>query len=140
MPRVKAVLDTNIIVSALLKDGGREALVFDLATSGAFTPVVSDPLLAEYGEVLGRPGFGFETRRVKGALQDIRRHALHVGTPRVLVGAAHDPDDDMVLACALAGGADYVVTGNVRHFPGKFHGVAIVPSRQFLVILAAEAE
>lgn len=140
MPRVKAVLDTNVIVSALLKDSGQEALVFNLAASGAFTPVVSDPLLDEYGEVLGRPGFGFDARRVKGALQDIRRHALYVGAPQVSPGATRDPDDDMVLACALAGGADYVVTGNVRHFPGKFHGVRIVPSRQFLVVLAAEAE
>ncbi|MGH9472512.1 MAG: putative toxin-antitoxin system toxin component, PIN family, partial [Terriglobales bacterium] len=110
MPRVKAVLDTNIIVSALLKDSGQEALVFNLAASGMFIPVVSDPLLDEYGEVLGRPGFGFGTRRVQGALQDVRRHALHVGAPPVLAGAAHDPDDDMVLACALAGGADYLVT------------------------------
>ncbi|MGH9415735.1 MAG: putative toxin-antitoxin system toxin component, PIN family, partial [Terriglobales bacterium] len=110
MPRVKAVLDTNIIVSALLRDSGQEALVFNLAASGMFIPVISDLLFDEYREVLGRPGFGFDTRRVQGALQDVRRHALHVGAPPVLAGAAHDPDDDMVLACALAGGADYLVT------------------------------
>lgn len=139
VPRVKAVLDTNVLVSALLKNGGREALIFNLAASGMFVPVVSGPLLDEYAAVLGRPGFGFETRRVQGALQDIRRHALHVGIPPATARTARDPDDDMVLACALARSADYVVTGNTRHFPREFHGSRIVPPRQFVVILAAEA-
>jgi predicted nucleic acid-binding protein len=47
VPAVKAVLDTNVIVSALLKDGGREALIVDLAQSGSFKLVVSEALLEE---------------------------------------------------------------------------------------------
>ena len=139
MPRVKAVLDTNVVVSALLKDGGREALIVDLALSGRFTPVVSKDLLGEYEEVLRRPRLGLNPARVTRAMRAIRSKALCVD-PQIFVQGAHDPDDNMVLACALAGGADYLVTGNTRHFPKEFQSIRIIPPRQFLVILAAELE
>jgi uncharacterized protein len=139
VPPVKAVLDTNVIVSALLKGEGQEALIFDLAKSRRFTLVVSQALLAEYEAVLRRPEFGFAPRKVKKAMRDIQSQALHAN-PQTHVHAARDPDDNMVLECALAGGAQYVVTGNTRHFPREFQGIRVIPPRQFLVILAAELE
>jgi predicted nucleic acid-binding protein len=51
-----------------------------------------------------------------------------------------DPDDNMVLECALSGRADYVVTGNTRDFPQQFRGIYVVPPRHFVVVLAASVE
>lgn len=139
MTGVNAVLDTNVIVSAMLKQNGREALIFDLAKAGRFTLVASEALLGEYEEVLRRPEFGFDPGRLGSELAAIRRLAF-LANPLMRVQASSDPDDDMVLECALAGAADYVVTGNTRHFPSEFQGIRIIPPRQFLVILAAELE
>jgi len=135
--RVRAVLDTNVVVSALLTERGRDALILDLALSGQFTLIVSDALLAEYDEVLRRPRFRLGLRKIERAMQEIRRAALHIN-PHAQVRAARDPDDDMILECALAGGADYVETGNTRHFPAEFQSIRIIPPKRFLVLLAAQ--
>ncbi len=140
MPPVKAVLDTNVVISAFLKAGGREALVFRLGRSGAFVPVISEALLGEYKRVLGRTGFGFDPQRVREELGAFRKQATLARPREQSAHAAYDPADDMVLDCALAGGAAYVVTGNARHFPEEFQGIKIIRPRQFLVILAAELE
>jgi uncharacterized protein len=137
--RVKAVLDTNVVVSGLLKPAGLEALILDLGHAGRFTMVASDALLREYEGVLSRPRLGIASTEVARCIGRIRHRAWHV-EPEVQVQATRDPDDNMVLECALAGGAAYVVTGNTRHFPGEFHRIKIIPPRQFLVLLAAELE
>jgi len=137
--RVRAILDTNVVVSALLKIGGLEALILDLALSARYDLAVSTALLSEYSEVLQRPRFGLDPRKVAGSLRRIRAAALHV-EPRIEVHAARDPDDNMVLECALAGRADYLVTGNTRHFPNEFQGTSIIHPRRFLVLLATHLE
>jgi len=139
VPPVKAVLDTNVVVSALLKGGGREALLVDLALAGSFTLVVSNALLEEYEEVLRRPGFGFNPTQVARSLRAIQHTAVIV-QPQKQLQVTRDPDDNKVLECALEAGAEYVVTGNTRDFPKEYRGIRIVPSRQFLAILAAHLE
>jgi putative PIN family toxin of toxin-antitoxin system len=136
---VRAVLDTNVVVSAHLKSSGQEALILALALSGRFEMVVSPALLEEYEGVLRRPRFGFSHAAVRRSMRAIRNMALLVH-PRRDLDVALDPDDNKVLECALEGGAEYLVTGNARDFPKQFQGVAVVPPRQFLVILAARLE
>ena len=102
LPAVRAVLDTNVIVSALLKDGGREALLVDLAQSGSFKLVVSEALLEEYEEVLRRPGFGFNPTQITGSLRAIRDSAIVVH-PQKRLHVTRDPDDNKVLERALEG-------------------------------------
>jgi putative PIN family toxin of toxin-antitoxin system len=136
---VKAVLDTNVVVSAHLKGEGREALILELAVSGRFKLVVSEALLEEYEEVLERPRFHLDPGKIGRSIQAIRKAALLVQPPRQL-HVTRDPDDNKVLECALEGGAEYVVTGNTRHFPKLFQGVKTIPPRQFLEILASLLE
>ena len=71
MARVKAVLDTNVIVSAHLKERGLEALILELALSGRFDLVASPALLAEYEEVLRRPRFSFNPDAVSHSIEAI---------------------------------------------------------------------
>jgi predicted nucleic acid-binding protein len=58
-------------------------------------------------------------------------------TPRKRVQIATDPDDDKVIECALAGRADFIVTGNIRHFPTQFQDILVVSPRKFIEILAS---
>lgn len=136
---VKAVLDTNVIVSAHLKAEGREALILELALSGRFQLVVSEALLEECEGVLQRPRFDLDPVKIERSIQAIRKAALLV-QPKKQLQVTRDPDDNKVLECALEAGAEYVVTGNTRHFPKLFQGILIIPPRQFLEILASFVE
>ena len=139
MPGVSAVLDTNVVVSAHLKAKGQEALILELALSGSFTIIASPPLLEEYEGVLRRPRFGLDPKSITRSIQAIRKQA-RVVQPKHELRVTRDPDDNMVLECAVEGGAAYVVTGNTRDFPTRFQDVRVIPPRQFLVILAAHLE
>ncbi|MBZ5544621.1 MAG: putative toxin-antitoxin system toxin component, PIN family [Acidobacteriia bacterium] len=136
---VKAVLDTNVVVSAHLKGEGQEALILELALSGRVQLVVSEALLEEYVGVLHRPRFDLDPVKIERSIQAIRKAALLV-QPHKRLHITRDPDDNKVLECALEAGAEYVVTGNTRHFLKLFQNVKVIPSRQFLEILATLLE
>ncbi len=134
---LSAVLDTNVVVSALLQPEGAAAPILDLAMSKYFHCYVSESLLEEYGEVLARAHFGLDRRRVTKYIRKMRKTAVVVA-PRKKLSITSDPDDNMILECALEARADYVVTGNVRHFPAKFQDIRVILPRQFLTLLAGQ--
>jgi putative PIN family toxin of toxin-antitoxin system len=134
---IRAVLDTNVVVSAVLKAEGAPALILDMAISKFFRCYVSEQLLQEYGEVLGRPRFALDSHQTARFLNSLRRTASFV-IPRRRLRVTADPDDNRVLECALEARADYVVTGNIRHFPARFQDVRIIRPRQFLTVLATQ--
>ncbi len=139
MHAVSAVLDTDVIISAHLKPEGREALILDLALCRRFGLAVSEPLLEEYEGVLRCPRFGFDPRDVARSLRAIRRVAV-LFHPRELLKVTRDPDDNMILECAVEAGAEFVVTGNTRHFPSRLRSLQILAPRHFLIVLAARLE
>lgn len=71
----RVVLDTNVIVSALLVPTGTQAAVLSLALRGHFVLYVSSPVLAEYEEVLRRPRLKLQPRQIDTALAAIRKVA-----------------------------------------------------------------
>ena len=93
---IRAVLDTNIIISAHLKADGREALILELALAGAFTLCVSELLLEEYEGVLRRPRFGLNAQQISRSLSAIRNVADRVN-PSIRLKVTSDPDDNKVL-------------------------------------------
>ena len=113
---LRVVLDTNVVVSALLRPKGAPAVILDSATSKQFRCYISQSLLGEYHEVLTRDYLGLDQHRAAKFIRDFREVATFV-VPRKKVAAARDPDDDRVIECALEAGADFIVTGNTRHFP-----------------------
>jgi putative PIN family toxin of toxin-antitoxin system len=132
-----AVFDTNIIVSALLQPTGPPAQLFMLTLGGVIQLCVTGSVYAEYEEVIRRPRFQHNEDIIAGTLQAIRDHGLWVRpTERVKVCA--DPDDDIFLECAQAAHAEYLVTGNLRHFPASWGGCRIVTPRWLLDRLSAE--
>lgn len=111
------VLDTNVLVSALLSPFGHPARVLDLVLAGEVDSAHDDRTLAEYRAVLRRERFGFDP----GAVDDLLRFLTTEGTPviaRPWPGALPDPDDLPFLEVAAAAAAT-LVTGNVRHFPAE---------------------
>src|SRR5271165_6195143 len=134
---IRAVLDTNIVVSALLSPEGSIASILDLAALQQFRCYVSVPILAEYVDVLGRAYLGLNQRTTSRAVERLRRSAVIVEPSRQVRACLH-AGDNKFLECALDARADYIVTGNVRHFPVRFQDIRVVLPKQFLTTLAAE--
>jgi len=131
---IRIVLDTNIIVSALLNPLGTPAQVFLLALGGAVQLCVTGSIYAEYEEVLKRPRFQRTDNVVAGLLSAVRDQGLWV-KPTDKLQVCFDPDDNIFLECAQAAKADYLVTGNLRHFPISWRGTKIITARMMLDIL-----
>src|SRR3954452_11828772 len=98
---IRVVLDTNVLVSALLQPLGPSAQIFLLALAGAIQLCVSGPIYAEYEEVINRPRFKLNPATITATLQTIREKALWV-RPTERLQACSDPDDDIFLECAFA--------------------------------------
>jgi putative PIN family toxin of toxin-antitoxin system len=129
---IRAVLDTNIFVSALLQPQGPPAQVFLLAVSGsAIQLCVSGEIYAEYEEVIRRPRLKRSQSEINNALEAVRQKGFWV-RPSTRVHACADPDDNIFLECAVAAQAEYLVIGNLKDFPSIWTGTRIVTARQFL--------
>jgi putative PIN family toxin of toxin-antitoxin system len=136
---IRVVIDTNIIVSALLQPLGPPAQVFLMAVSGSVQLCITGEVYAEYEEVIRRPRFRRDESVVIAALDAIREKGFWV-RPTETVRACADPDDDIFLECAQAARAAYLVTGNTKHFPATWRETRVVAAPHFLEIIASEPE
>ncbi len=128
---MRVVLDTNILVSACWKPGGNEAEVARLAATGEITPCVSVAVLAEYRDVFSRSKLSGISAVATELLASLERTALTV-EPVVSIKASVDEDDNRFLECLDAAGAEFLITGNLRHYPGDWGAARIVNARTFL--------
>ena len=131
---VRAVLDTNILVSACWTPDGLEAQAVALAILGAFTACASTEVRAEYREVLLRDKFASLRGPALQLLADLEPALLMVESAAE-GPASRDQDDNCFIACAATAGADYLVTGNLKHFPSRWGPTRAVNARQFLAEL-----
>lgn len=132
---LRLVIDTNILVSAALKPDGLQRTVFLLAITKPARLYVSSAILAEYREVTSRPELGIRKVLRQQFLQLVERRSYLVN-PRRRIEATLDPGDNMFLECADVARADYLVTGNPRHFPKFWKKTTIISSRDLLSIVA----
>lgn len=112
MPGSRVVLDTNVYVSALWNPTGLPARVArELLDAGRV--LTSDPLLAELRDVLGRPSLRARLGRERPVklLASLVSESIHVNSA-IEVADIPDPKDEMLFALALAGEADYLITGD----------------------------
>ena len=136
---MRAVVDTNALVSSTAGPRGRLGRLLDYLESGAYNLLYSDDLLAELREVLDRPrvrrGSRIQDEDVDALLELIRRRGVRV-VPSRIITICRDPDDNHVLEVAVEGGADVIVTGDddllVLH---PFKGIPIVRPVDFLRML-----
>jgi uncharacterized protein len=128
---IRVVIDTNVVVSANLVDEGLPAAILDLAANKRILMCVSEAVLAEYKEVLERRRLKLAPQRIARSLSVIRKTSLLVKPARTVTVIKDDPDNRF-LECAHASSADYLVTGNTKHFPKTFERTAIVTPKQLI--------
>lgn len=135
---MKAVLDTNVLVSALIARGGTPARI--LRHPAPFRLVTAEELLAELAQVLHyehiRSRYRLTEAIIQGYLQRIRAASHLVEIQHNVTVVEEDPDDDRFVACALTANADYLVSGD-KHLLrlSAYAGIAIVTPAAFLHIL-----
>ncbi|HTC63389.1 MAG TPA: putative toxin-antitoxin system toxin component, PIN family [Candidatus Saccharimonadales bacterium] len=131
---VRLVLDTNIIISAAIKPEGLQRTVLLLAMTRPARLYVSEPMLSEYRMVLSRPEFKIQKGLRLQFLQRIKDVSRLV-FPSLQIRVTPDPDDNIFLECADTARADYLVTGNMRHFPKYWKQTKIISSREFITMI-----
>jgi uncharacterized protein len=137
---LRAVFDTNIVVSALLWTGAPR-LLFDTAGTGRLSLITSLPLLDELEDVLAREKLDVAVAKVgvaRPALIQSYASLAYLVEPAPVVGIAPDRDDDIVIGTAIAGGAEIIVTGDKPLLGvGTYRGVRLVSAASAIELLSA---
>jgi len=132
--RCYAVLDTNVLVSALLKTASVPGQVLAEALLGDIIPVLNEGIIEEYEDVLNRPKFRFDKRLVQVFMDELKRRAVYADVG-IIDGEVSDPKDVVFYAVLMEKRREedaYLVTGNLKHFPMRTY---IVTPREMLDIL-----
>lgn len=124
------VLDTNVLISALLTPFGAPARILDAILIGLVRLLYDDRIMDEYRRVLARRKFGFAPSHVDWLLDFLQTSGRRISAPP-LKNKLPDPNDAAFLEVAVAGMADALVTGNRRHFPARA-GISILSPQDFL--------
>jgi putative PIN family toxin of toxin-antitoxin system len=132
---LRLVIDTNVVVSAAIRPEGLQRTVVLLAMTEPARWYVSEVIGAEYALVLGRPELKIRRGLRQQLLQLIKNHP-HVVAPSRLAQITSDPADNIFVECADAARADYLVTGNQRHFPKFWKNTKVISSSEFLRVIA----
>ncbi len=127
----RVVIDTNVLVSALLTEEGSESAVLALIYTGQALWCASEPIIKEYRQVLSRPKFAsLRAERVQRLLNDLSRAIVFM--PIAAITESPDEPDNRFLECAEAAEAQYLVTGNKRHFPRQWKSTRVLNARELL--------
>lgn len=132
---LRLVIDTNVLVSAAIKPDGLQRTVVLLALTRPARWYISKAILSEYSTVLARAELGIR-RGLRQQLLQLIKNRTHMVVPSQVRIVTTDPDDNVFVECADAARADYLITGNQRHFPEFWKSTKIISSREFLNIIA----
>ena len=112
---LKAVLDTNVLVSALWSPEGNASTIIRLLLSDKVIPCFDQQIIDEYKDVLSRPRLAFPQGQVDELLAEITNRSLSVIVPSSTVKMPDETDRKFYDVAKFCGA--YLITGNVRHFP-----------------------
>lgn len=133
-----AVIDTNVLVSAMLKWESVPGSVLALAFDGPITPLLSKEIIAEYREVLSRPKFHLTEGIIQDVLDSFDEVGIYVDADTIDIELP-DPKDRVFYEVVMEGRKQesaYLVTGNIKHFPSAPY---IVTPRQMIDLIALAA-
>ena len=142
MPKIRAVIDTNILVSGVISPKGAPRKILDLAKNEVFKVVTSVSINHEILNVLHREYIYNKYSLTEEIIDDISVF-LYMGTlltedQYAIAKVKKDPEDNKFVACALEGDADYIVSGDDHLLSLKhYQGIQIVNANGFLKIMAA---
>ena len=129
------VIDTNVLVSSLLKRDSIPAKILDLVISGIIIPLFNEEILKEYAEVLSRKEFGFSVEDIGKLLNFIVQKGLLL-EKTAIQETLPDPDDAVFYEIVMSARKNrdaYLVTGNIRHFPAK--NFVVTPREMLEIVL-----
>ncbi len=118
---IYAVIDTNVLVSALLPSQKvtNTTIILTEVLRGRITPVYNDEILDEYREVLSREKFHIHQIYIDTVINHVINTGLKLGRTKSLEGVFPDPKDVVFYEVTLSKDDAYLVTGNIKHFPRK---------------------
>jgi len=128
------VLDTNVLVSGILRSASDAGTILRLAAAGMIKLAYDQRIMAEFREVLSRPVFGFPPGLVDDLLVEFQSDGLFV-VSAPLPFPVPDASDAPFLEVALAGRVEALVTGNKKHFAAGKHPVPILSPAEFIRLL-----
>lgn len=138
---IVAVLDTNVLVSAFPAHGTVPAILIDAWRQGAYHLVISEHILEELSETWRDPYWNARFSSTDGAeaISLLRSAAIVTALTVTVSGVATHPEDDLILATAVASKANYLVTGDRKlRAVGIFQDVTILSPREFLAVLESD--
>lgn len=134
MGKTKVVLDTNVLISSLLKPGSKARQIYRLALRGEIKLYISKPLLNELERVLEYPKFEIEKLQKELFLKTLKQIAVFVYPRQRIDLIKEDPPDNRVLECGVGGKAGYIISGDKGHLLPlrEYEGIKIVSPAEFL--------
>jgi putative PIN family toxin of toxin-antitoxin system len=129
---LKVVLDTNVLISAILF-GGKPRRILEKAIRGEIRLCLSEPILEELSGVLRRSKFDTSIERVQIILTELTSIADLVNPSQIIRLVLEDPDDNRILECAVEAKASYIVTGDFHLLKlSRYRDIEIVNAFTFL--------
>lgn len=140
---IRVVLDTNTLASGAIASKGSLEILMQVWRDGQITVILSQAILKELARTLANPYFSrlLHPADIIEYLDEVRARAITAAITTEIHGIATHPEDDLILATALDGGADYLVTGDKKlQALGSWRGIAICSPRTFVEMLAADIQ
>ena len=134
-----AVIDTNVVISALFKSDSVPGKIVNHALIGKIIPLLHEKILTEYDDVVNRPKFHFSQERIERVLKGIIERGKFIDA-KDFEEELPDPKDKIFYWVTLTAREDvdaYLVTGNLKHFPIK---PFIVTPREMLDIIESDGD
>lgn len=137
---LRAILDTNIVVSGTISSSGAPFEVLEAWRHRRFTLVTSPQILSEVQRVFGYPrirkAYGLDQATIEQVVARLAKYAVVTPGDLAIDAIKEDPADDMFLACAVEGDADFIVSGDSHLLDLRtFRGAEILTARRFLSVL-----
>lgn len=134
-----AVIDTNVLISALLKHLSIPGSLLELVFTDMITPVLNNEIESEYLSVLSRPKFHFSKEIINDIIQTFRLKGLYIDSSPINI-LLPDPKDVIFYEVVMEQRKQsntWLVTGNIKHFPNKSY---VVTPRQMLDIILKDVD
>ena len=134
-----AVIDTNVVVSSMLKNQSIPGQIIDLVTRGTIVPLVNEEILKEYLEVITRNKFNFNSAVINGTMNIIKSKAIYLQKEQTLEDFI-DRDDIVFFEIVMSARSTmdaYLITGNMKHYPIRSY---VVTPAQMLEIIENDKE
>jgi uncharacterized protein len=135
---VTVVLDTNVLLSALLFKGSLTGII-DLWKEGKIIPVFSQETFQEFNTALAYPKFSLSKDEIKAIIEEeILPYCDVTDIAEKVEGLCSDPDDDKFISCAISAHADFIISGDKALIALKeYKSVKIIKPSDFLKLVAS---